>query len=175
MFYENVFRKLSEEKVRYLIIGGIAVNLYGFSRVTGDLDIMLDLDDINSVLGFVKAVKALGFKPKVPVRIDDFADSSKRREWIEGKNMKVFSVYNPSNEIEHVDVMAENFIDFAGAYRVKEVIAAGVLKLPVISLDGLIKLKGIAGRKRDEIDIAALKEIKAIRNEKNKKQKERPV
>ncbi|MBU2572803.1 MAG: hypothetical protein KKH28_01835 [Elusimicrobia bacterium] len=169
MFYEDVFRKLSEEKVRYLIIGGIAVNLYGFSRVTGDLDIMLDLDDNTSVLGFIKAVKELGFKPKVPVRIDDFADSSKRRNWVEEKNMKVFSVYNPANEIEHVDVMVENFIDFAGAYRTKEIIPAGGLKLPVVSIDALIKLKGIAGRRRDEIDIAALQEIKAIRNEKNKK------
>ena len=56
MFYEDVFRKLNEEKVRYLIIGGIAVNLYGYSRVTGDLDIMLDLNDNESILGFIKTV-----------------------------------------------------------------------------------------------------------------------
>ena len=171
MFYENIFRKLSEEKVRYLIIGGIAVNLYGFSRVTGDLDIMLDLDDSNSVLGFIKAVKALGFKPRIPVRIDDFGDPAKRREWIEGKNMKVFSVYNPSNEIEHVDVMVENYIDFGPAYRAKEIVPAGGLNLPVVAINALIKLKKIAGRSRDQIDIAALKEIKVLRNEKHKKQK----
>ncbi len=169
MFYENVFKELNEKKIRYLIIGGIAVNLYGFSRVTGDLDIMLDLDDNNSVLGFIRAVKALGFKPNIPVRIDDFADSSKRREWIEQKNMKVLPVYNPANEIEHLDVMVENLIEFKSAYQTKEIIRAGGLELPVISIDALIKLKEIAGRKRDEIDIAALKEIKAIKNEKDKK------
>jgi len=38
--------------------------------------------------------------------------------------------------------------------------------VPVVSIDDLIKLKKISGRKRDEIDIAALKEIKIVKGEK---------
>lgn len=166
MFYEQVFRKLNKKKVRYLIVGGIAVNLHGFPRVTGDLDIMLDLNDGKSVNGFVEVVKVLGFKPKIPVEIEDFAIPLKRKTWIEEKNMKVFSVYNPSQEIEHIDVLVENLIDFDKAYKTREIVNAGNLKVPVVSIDDLIKLKKISGRKRDEIDIAALKEIKIVKDEK---------
>lgn len=169
MFYEQVFIKLNRKGVRYLIVGGIAVNLHGFPRVTGDLDIMLDLNDGKSVNGFVEVVKVLGFKPKIPVEVDDFAIPLKRKSWIEEKNMKVFSVYNPSQEIEHIDVLVENLIDFDKAYKTREIVNAGNLKVPVVSIDDLIKLKKISGRKRDEIDIAALKEIKIIKNAKKKK------
>jgi len=166
VFYEQVFRKLNKKRVRYLVVGGIAVNLHGFPRVTGDLDIMLDLNDGKSVNGFVEVVKVLGFKPKIPVQVDDFAIPSKRKSWIEEKNMKVFSVYNPSQEIEHIDVLIENLIDFDKAYKTREIVNAGNLKVPVVSIDDLIKLKKISGRKRDEIDIAALKEIKIVKGEK---------
>ena len=43
MIYEDVFRKLQEKKVQYLVVGGIAINLYGILRATADLDIMLQL------------------------------------------------------------------------------------------------------------------------------------
>ena len=35
-------RAFSEYKVKYLIVGGFAVNRYGFKRTTGDLDIYLE-------------------------------------------------------------------------------------------------------------------------------------
>jgi len=35
----------------------------------------------------------------------------------------------------------------------------------VISVDDLIELKKIAGRKRDEIDISALEKIRELKNE----------
>ena len=70
MFYERVFRELHQRKIRYLVIGGIAVNIHGYPRATGDLDIMLSFEKGN-IREFISLVKALGFKPKIPVRIDD--------------------------------------------------------------------------------------------------------
>jgi hypothetical protein len=122
MFYLEVFRKLNEKDVRYLIIGGVAVNFYGFPRLTFDLDLMIDLADNNSVEGFVNAMKELGFKPVIPVKIEEFLYPRKRKMWVKEKNMKVFSVYNPTNEIEHIDVMVENCIDFDEAYNRREIL-----------------------------------------------------
>jgi len=34
MYYEEVFKALNKNKVKYLIIGGMAVSFYGFSRLT---------------------------------------------------------------------------------------------------------------------------------------------
>jgi len=47
MIYEEIFREFELKDVRYLVVGGIAVNLYGYIRLTMDLDIMADLSDKN--------------------------------------------------------------------------------------------------------------------------------
>jgi len=164
MFYERVFRELHQRKIRYLVIGGIAVNIHGYPRATGDLDIMLSFEKGN-IREFISLVKALGFKPKIPVEIDELADPEKIEMWKKEKHMKVFSVYNPQNELEHIDVMVENYINFDRAYENREVVTPRDIEIPVISIDDLIKLKKMAGRKRDEIDIVALQKIKEIKNE----------
>jgi hypothetical protein len=87
--------------------------------------------------------------------MDDFADPAKRREWI-NKNMVVFSVYNPDDNREHVDILLADKIDFHEAYKRREIIKSGGLTINLISLDGLIRLKEIAGRERDKIDIKEL-------------------
>jgi predicted nucleotidyltransferase len=166
MFYIEVFKKLNEKEVRYLIIVGVAVNLYGFPRLTFDLDLMLDLNDFKSVSGFVDSMNELGFKPVIPVKIEDFIDQENRRTWSQEKNMKVFSLYNPLKEIERVDVLVENDVNFNEAYDRRKNIDAQGITLPLLSIDDLINIKKIANRKRDIIDIEALEKIKEIENEK---------
>jgi len=166
MFYIEVLKKLNGKKVRYLIIGGVAVNLYGFPRMTFDLDLMIDLNDFKSVSGFVDSMNELGFKPVIPVKIEDFINPENRKTWSQEKNMKVFSLYNPLKEIERVDVLIENYIDFNEAYKKRKNIDAQEAILPLLSIDDLINIKKIANRKRDIIDIEALEKIKEIENEK---------
>ncbi len=167
MLFENIFRELQHRRIRYLVIGGIAVNLHGFARATGDLDIMLWLEESN-LQKFVDMVKFLKMKPRVPVAVESFLDSRTRESWIREKGMKVFSVYNPKREIEHIDVMLEEYISFDQAYKNREVISAGGIKISLLSIPDLIKLKKIAGRERDKIDIQALKQIMEIKSEKKK-------
>src|SRR3989338_1861873 len=85
LYYEDIFRKLQEKNIRYLLIGGVAVNLWGIERATGDIDIAIAMDTDN-ILKFVEAVKELGFIPKAPVKPEEFADPKKRKEWQEEKN-----------------------------------------------------------------------------------------
>lgn len=165
MLYQKIIEKLNDEQVEYLVAGGIAVNLYGYIRATMDLDVLMMLDDVNTGK-FIKIVKELGYKPKVPVAIDDFSDPAKRKEWISKKNMIVFSVYNPDNDMEHVDILLEENIDFHKAYKRREIIKSGGLTINLVNIDDLIRLKEIAGRERDKIDIKALRKIKELRNEK---------
>lgn len=40
MSYEDIFQALNDNKVIYIVIGGFAVNFYGYSRMTEDLDIL---------------------------------------------------------------------------------------------------------------------------------------
>lgn len=161
MLYENILRSFYENNLEYTIIGGIAVNLHGYNRLTGDLDIILSLSDSN-IKKFVHIVKNLGLIPRLPVRIEDFSDEKHRHMWIAEKNMKVFSVYNPKNPLEHIDVKIdeEEHID----YFIKNslTLEAGDIKIFVVSIDDLIRLKKEAGRERDFVDIRALEKIKEI-------------
>ena len=45
--YLAIFRKFNEKGIGYIVVGGLAVNLYGIPRMTYDIDILLDLDDKN--------------------------------------------------------------------------------------------------------------------------------
>ena len=38
----NLWQKLFDCNVRYITIGGYAVNYYGFNRSTGDIDILIE-------------------------------------------------------------------------------------------------------------------------------------
>ena len=40
---------LNLHKVRYVIVGGLAVNLYGYVRLTQDIDILIDPTTSNAI------------------------------------------------------------------------------------------------------------------------------
>ena len=165
MLYEKVFKELEKQKVRYLVIGGIAVNLHGFTRATADLDLFVALDEEN-LKEFIKAVKALGLRPRVPVSLDDLADVAKRNDWIENKHMKVFTLNNPKDNREQIDIMVVTDIDFEKAYKNKTTVFIGDVKITIAGIKELIELKEIAGRAKDKMDIEELKEIEKIKKEK---------
>lgn len=162
LYYEDVFRKLQDKKVRYLLIGGIAVNLWGIERATGDIDIAIAMDSDN-ILKLVEAVKELGFTPKVPVKPEEFADPVKRKEWQEEKNMKVFSFQHPENPYVLIDIMINNPFNFEEMFSRRAIMDSKGTKLSVVAVNDLIKLKEVAGREQDICDIDALK--KFVKNE----------
>ena len=69
------------------------------------------------------------------------------------------------NEIEHIDVMIDDFLDFDIAYNNREVVSAKGIEISVISIDDLIELKRMAGRQRDIMDIKALQKIKELKDD----------
>ncbi|MBI3541120.1 MAG: hypothetical protein HY073_03160, partial [Deltaproteobacteria bacterium] len=60
--YQSILTALSKAKVRYLVAGGIAMNLHGFSRATFDLDLIIFLKKEN-ILKFTKVMTKLGYCP----------------------------------------------------------------------------------------------------------------
>lgn len=168
MEFLEIFKKLNKKGIKYLVAGGVAVNLHGYVRATADLDIMLLLEEKN-VCRYISLIEKLGFKPRMPVSLKDLLSKSKRRKWINKKGMKVFSVYNPKNLMEGMDILIKEYVKFNAAYKRRKVVNIAGTRIPLISIEDLIKLKKCANRGRDLIDIAALKEIK--HEQKNKKSK----
>lgn len=159
MLFKKIIQELENRKIRYLIIGGVAVNLHGYSRITKDLDLMISFEKEN-VDQFINLVKDLGYTPKVPVDIKELADPNKREEWKKEKNMQVFSVRNPNDEFEYIDVMIQDHLDFEKAYKNRKIFTDDKISVSVISIDDLISLKQLAGRGRDLLDMKLLRKLK---------------
>jgi hypothetical protein len=83
-----VFKALDQRRVRYLVVGGIAVNAYGYLRFTKDIDFVIELAPENILEAFA-ALNTLGYHPNVPITAEQFCDPDNRRLWIEEKDMKV--------------------------------------------------------------------------------------
>lgn len=157
--YLAIFKNLNEKGIRYIVVGGIAVNLYGIPRMTYDLDLILDLEDEN-IKKFLRLLKMWGFKPNVPVDIMDFANSNKREDWIKNKNMKAFNLINLEWAISEIDVVIDSPVDYEkGLKRVEHIMLHDVF-IPVISIDDLIKMKQITERRQDKADIRYLRKLK---------------
>lgn len=167
MFYENVFRSLNNKGVRYLVIGGVAVNLHGVPRMTADLDLMVEMKEEN-LIKLIEVLEQLGYKPKIPVQSMEFVKRENRDKWTKEKNMKVFSFYNPQIPYQIIDILLDTPIEYNDADVNKVNISAGDLNIPVISINQLIKLKELASREQDLSDISALNKIEKIINNERK-------
>ena len=156
--YIAIFKKLNERNIRYVVVGGIAVNLYGVPRMTYDIDLILDLEDRN-VERFLRLLKKWGFKPKVPVDIMDFAKSGKREEWIRNKNMKAFNLVNPEWAMSEIDIVINTPVDYKKASENINHIKLRDVSIPTISIDDLIKMKKKSDRQQDKADIRYLRRL----------------
>jgi hypothetical protein len=94
------------------------------------------------------------------VKIEEFADSAKRTDWIRNKNMKAFNLVNPAWAIREIDVLIDSPIDFTDADRNKKVFDIQGVQVPVVGLDDLIRMKEHANRQQDAADVRSLKELR---------------
>ncbi len=156
---EKTLGALTAAKVRYLVVGGVAVVLHGHLRTTLDLDLVLHLDQDNLVTA-LKVFADLGFQPQVPVPLLSFADSENREAWTHQKNMTVFSLWHPDFQGFAVDLFIQEPFNFELAYDRALVVNLHGIEATVISLPDLIEMKRIAGRPQDQIDVEALLELR---------------
>jgi hypothetical protein len=156
--FKKLFSSLNRESVKYMVAGGIAVNLYGIERSTADIDIVLKLEKAN-VLKFIKLAKRLGLKPKVPVKLDDFADPEKRDSWISEKGMAVFGLYDPKTPFFLIDIFVESPFDFDEVYRRRKKIRSEDAIIPIVPIHQLILMKEKSNRPQDRADVFHLRKI----------------
>ena len=156
-----IVEALNAADVRYLIVGGLAVVAHGHVRFTADLDLVLDMapENLHAAMG---ALDGLGYRPRAPVPIRDYADPSKREEWIRAKGLTVFSLWSAAHAATEVDLFVTSpFADFAAAYAraARREISSGIAA-PFVSLDDLVALKRAAGRPQDLADVEQLLAIR---------------
>lgn len=147
-FYETELRALNRNRIKYLVIGGLAVNLYGVHRFTQDLDLMIDLAK-GQLEKFISVINALGYSTNVP-----------KNKW---QKLAAIAFVNRRDEDKRIDVFLKNPLDFQRAYKRRKVFRAGDFRLSCVSLNDLLKLKTKADRLRDWIDIGSIKRMQELK------------
>lgn len=145
---------LNEHRVEYMIIGGAAVNIHGFSRSTGDMDIWFNPTQENFGR-LLKAIQKFGFE--VP-------DEFQKLDYIRSRGL----IRLPLEKfyIECLADVGEKF-QFEELYPRCEVTAIDEnLKLRVIGYTDLIKLKLSVHRVKDLEDV---KNLERVRNRSGEK------
>lgn len=161
--FEELLAYLEGAGVRFVVVGGVAVVIHGYARLTADLDLVLDLESAN-VRRTMAALDARGFRPVLPVKAADFANETTRRDWVETRNLHVFSLVDPANPAITVDLFAKEPIPFHELWSRAEVIDLRGHPIRIASLQDLIVMKRVASRPQDLTDITELETIARKRN-----------
>lgn len=159
MKIDELLQSLTDERVQYVLVGGLAVQLHGFLRSTFDIDLVLAMNDEN-IVRFLAVAKQYGLVPVNPVPIESLRDAGQIDRWYREKGMLAFALREPRiggsvvNILVRPDVPFEKLVANAVA---GELFARQVL---IASIDDLLTMKRIANRPKDQLDVVALEKIK---------------
>ena len=141
--FKRFIKLLNEHKVKYVILGGQAVNYWGYLRYTGDLDVIIEPTKENAE-NLILALLYFGYD------VYDF-------------QVENFTTSNTTVQIgvapDRIDILSSTLgINFESCFenRVEEVIDG--INYNFINLDHLLQNKQAVGRPKDLEDINNLTE-----------------
>jgi len=160
---EAIVQALDAARVRYLIVGGLAVTAHGYVRFTAGVDLVLDPDPAATARA-VGALSSLGYVPRAPVPFADVADAAQRARWVRETGLAVFSVFSPEHPATELDLFVDVPFDFDRVYEraVRFEISRGV-EAVFIDLSDLIEMKRRAGGPQDLLDVEALESLRRVK------------
>ncbi len=164
MFYTEILESFYKNNIRYLLVGGLALNLHGIPRTTFDMDIIIPPDKKNAE-NLINTIKELKYVPRLPENPLRITDPKVLKDWIENKNMKAFSFYNTTDNAQIIDIVLVHPLDFNTAEARKNIFHFKDIDIPVLSIDDLIEMKRFSGRPKDISDAELLKKAKNITEE----------
>ena len=148
-FYLAFLAAMQKYKVRYMLIGGVAINFHGVNRSTQDMDIWLAPTNQNRDL-FYSVLLDLGYVPEEieDLKEEDFTTFFKCTIGEMPYTIDCITIVHPA-------------IDFNEAESVMTVHDIGKgLMLNVVNYDFLRKMKVLTNRQKDWYDVARLDELK---------------
>ncbi|MDO8813139.1 MAG: nucleotidyl transferase AbiEii/AbiGii toxin family protein [Gallionella sp.] len=158
----DLIKMLSEAKIEFVLVGGLAVALHGYQRVTMDVDIVLAMDEGN-LQRFVSIAKASGLRPTIPVEIESLINTKLIEQWYREKGMLAFSLRGSQAMATVMDILVRPVVPFFDLRRDAAMVEVGSISIPVASIEHLIAMKTGTGRSKDLIDIEELRKIQALK------------
>lgn len=151
-FLSKVCRALTEQGLRYAVVGGHAVALHGAVRGTVDVDIALTWS-LKSLQGAEQALANIDLVSRLPVSAEDIFQF--RDEYVENRNLIAWNFYNLNNPAEQVDIVITYDLKGRRSQRVETV--DGPIR--ILNRKDLIAMKRASGRPQDLEDADALERL----------------
>jgi len=136
---------LNEARISYALCGGLAMAVHGHPRATQDIDLLIPESELEKTLavaktiGFIIPSGRMPFKARTPLAMDRYRVSRAKGSWLISLDLIVVS---PGlQEVWESRISGK----------------VGDVDCSVVSKDGLIRMKTIAGRHRDLDDIETLR------------------
>lgn len=158
MEYLQLFKTLNRYNVKYLICGGLAVNIYGIPRMTADIDILLDFEEVN-LSGFENAIKTLLYQSAIPISLKTFVSKKERDKASKEKNLIAYSFFNSQAGFVNLDVLIDVPIEFNDLWKSKTEKKTNDVVLNLVGIEDLILLKKYANRIQDQNDVLLLSRL----------------
>jgi predicted nucleotidyltransferase len=159
----ETLRRLLDAEVDFVLVGGLAVALHGYQRVTLDIDLVLAMTPEN-LRRFIEIAKSDGLRPVIPVPIESLADPELIDRWHREKGMLAFALRGEDLSKCVIDVLVRSPVPYDQMKRDAVQVPVGPLTVPVASIDHLIAMKTGTGRGKDRIDIEELLKIRAAQS-----------
>jgi hypothetical protein len=155
----DLIKLLAESETDYVLVGGLAVALHGYQRVTMDVDVVLAMSPEN-IERFIGHAKSAGLRPVMPVPLEALAQPELLEQWRREKGMLAFGLHGAEAQATVLDVLVASGIPYADLRRDAAMVDMGPYRIPVASIDHLIAMKTGSGRSKDLIDIEELKKLR---------------
>lgn len=154
--YISLWHHLNEHGVKYILVGGVAINLQGYQRYTGDLDLFLE-DTMENRKRLRKAYKAysnLDFK------------SFETIQFVPGW---VNFPLNTGSRLDIQTFMKGIEASFEECYQLALLCDVNGVKVPVLHINQLIANKKAVNCPKDQLDVINLDKIRKLREEEDNK------
>jgi predicted nucleotidyltransferase len=155
IFYDEhrlLLKTLLDHHVDFILIGGYAVNYYGYNRVTGDMDLWLQPSNDNKER-MLSALRKLGFDDEGISTIRNWDFTTAQKFYVGVKTRP-----DRTEFMTHVSGISYE----TGKQNLTSAEIDG-LWLPIISMNNLIRNKESTGRLKDQVDIEYLKKIMELK------------
>lgn len=149
----NLLLELNKLNVRYLVVGGYAVNYYGYRRTTGDIDLWIQPTNDENKQRLITGLGSLGVDQNVLTQLNQM-DFSNPVVFIDGE------------EPFKIDFMTHIAgVKFEEAWQQRVSTTIDGIDIQFIHLNHLILSKISTGRLKDRMDIEKLQKIQEIKKQ----------
>ncbi len=145
--FEKLLVILAEGGVDFVLVGGVAVTLHGYVRLTEDVDILIESSTTN-IQRFLDSLADYGEGFARELSLEDFTDEEGAIRIVEETELSQINVFTRMSGLRYLDLKVD---------------------APILSLKGheiayaskaaLIRLKSNSVREKDQFDVAALKQL----------------